>query len=265
MKLGIVHVNQEKMSGPYTDLITANFNKVKNADTVLVHKYVKHLKRATDTVFIYPTLLNRVDVVECIVSAVQDGCDGVLVACSGDPGVEEGRTLVNVPVVGPMEAALHLACTYGHKVGIVTVADRSWKEFNEMMAVKYGIAGRLAGVRQIDVPSSEAFTRGFMEPKLVVDAIARQAKLLVEEGANSIVLGSAGMSVMASSAGLSRVPEYDAPIFDCLSVGLKVAELKMTLQQKLGVPEYSRVGLGERMSDKDTNRLRTLFELAASA
>ena len=265
MKLGIVHVNQEKLSGTYTDLVTANFNKVKNADTVLVHKYVKHLKRATDTVFIYPTLLNRVDVVECIVSAVRDGCDGVLVACSGDPGVDEGRTLVNVPVVGPLEASLHLACTYGHRFGIVTTADRSWKEYNEMLATKYGVASRLAGVRQIDVPSSEAFTRGFSEPQFVVDAIARQAKLLVEEGANSIVLGSAGMSVMASSAGLARVPEYDAPIFDCLSVGLKLAELKVALQQKLGVPEYSRVGLGERVNDKDAQRLRTLFELPASA
>ncbi len=226
MKLCIVHVNQESLSGQYTELVTANFNRIKNADTVLVHKYVKHLKRATDTVFAYPTLLNKVDVVERALEAAREGCDGVLVACSGDPGVEEARTLMDIPVVGPMEAALHLACTYGHKVGIVTVADRSWKEYNEMMAVKYGLSSRICGVRQMTIPSMDAFTKGFAEPQFVVDEIARQAKRLVEDGANSIVLGSAGMSVMASAGGLSRVPEYDAPIFDCLSVGLKMAEVK---------------------------------------
>lgn len=259
MKIAVVHVNAEKYSGLYTELIAANFSRVKAEKTEIIHRYVRHLKRATDTVFAYPILRNRVDVTEEIVAAAAEGADAIMVACSGDPGVPEGRTMVSVPVIGPMEAALHLAATYGQKVGIVTVADRSWSEYCEMMVATHGLGARFAGVRRINTPSTEAFTKGFSQPEEMAREIHANAKALVEAGANAIVIGSAGLSVMATRAGLSAVSDYGAPIFDCLSVGLKVAELKAELHQKLRIPEYSRTGWGERIADGDVTRLRKLF------
>jgi len=259
MKISIVHVNCEALSGPYTKLIEANFNRAKRDDTVLDHRYVRRLKRASDTVFAFPILLNKVDVVEQILAAGRGGADGVLVACSGDPGIAEGRTLLSVPVVGPMEAALHLACTYGYKLGIVTVADRSWSEYCDMMTNNYGLGSRLAGVKSIKIPSMEAFTVGFEKPEVIANAVAETAEELVEQGADAIVIGSAGLSVISSAAGLTRTAASGAPIFDCLTVGLKMTELRVDLVKKFGLPETSRVGYSERLSDKDINRLTTLF------
>lgn len=261
MKICVVHVNCEELSAPYTRLIDANFARAKREDTVVVHRYVRRLKRATDTVFAFPTLLNKVDVVERLIAADREGFDAAMVACSGDPGVAEARSIASMPVVGPMEAALHLACAYGHKIGIVTVADRSWSECCEMMTSAYGLAGRLAGVGRIAIPSQQAFTTGFADPKPVAREIERTARDLVERGANAIVIGSAGLSVMASAAGLTRVPGNDAPIFDCLTVGLKVAELRADLTRKFGIPEVSRVGYSERLAPKDVDRLTNLFGL----
>ena len=259
MKISIVHVNCEALSGPYTKLIEANFNRAKRDDTVLDHRYVRRLKRASDTVFAFPILLNKVDVVEQILAAGRGGADGVLVACSGDPGIAEGRTLLSVPVVGPMEAALHLACTYGYKLGIVTVADRSWSEYCDMMTNNYGLGSRLAGVKSIKIPSMEAFTVGFEKPEVIANAVAETAEELVEQGADAIVIGSAGLSVISSAAGLTRTAASGAPIFDCLTIGLKMTELRVDLVKKFGLPETSRVGYSERLSDKDINRLTTLF------
>ncbi len=259
MKISIVHVNCEALSGTYTRLISANFNRAKRDDTVLEHRYVRRLKRASDTVFAFPILLNKVDVVEQIIAAGRGGADGVMVACSGDPGVAEGRTLLPVPVVGPMEAALHLSCAYGYKIGIVTVADRSWSEYCEMMANAYGLGSRLAGVKRIKIPSMEAFTVGFEKPEVVAKAVAETASELVEDGAGAIVIGSAGLSVMSSAAGLTQTPDTSVPIFDCLTVGLKMTELRVDLTKKFGLPEAGRAGFGERLSDKDTSRLTSLF------
>lgn len=264
MKLSIIHVNCEELSGPYTKLIEANFNRAKREDTVLEHRYVRRLKRASDTVFPFPILLNKVDVVEQFIAAGRGGADGAIVACSGDPGVAEARTLLSVPVVGPMEAALHLACSYGYKIGIVTVADRSWSEYCEMMANSYGLGTRLAGVRRIKIPSMEAFTIGFQNPEVVAKAVAETSSELVEQGADAIVIGSAGLSVMSSAAGLTCTPDSGAPIFDCLTVGLKMAELRVDLTRKFGLPEASRVGYGERLSDKDVGRLTNLFGMPVS-
>src|ERR1039457_2040822 len=50
MKICVVHVNAEKYSGSYTPLISANFEKAKAEGTTISHRFVQHLKRATDTV-----------------------------------------------------------------------------------------------------------------------------------------------------------------------------------------------------------------------
>ena len=51
----------------------------------------------------YESALAVPDVVAKIVQAEQDGMDAVIVDCMDDPGVEAGRELVSIPVVGPAE------------------------------------------------------------------------------------------------------------------------------------------------------------------
>jgi allantoin racemase len=263
MRICVVNVNQEAVSGPYTKVLTENFNRIKRDDTAIGWKYVKGLKRATDTVVSYFNQLNKTEIIECFYQAAKEGYDGAMVACSGDPGVYEAREITDIPVVGPMEAALMLACMYGYKIGIVTTADRRWSEFCEDLTVRYGIHSRLAGVERISIPSKEAFTKGFLDVNWVSKGIEEKSKKLIEEGANSIVIGSAGLSTIASAAKLYKVAEYDAPIFDCLSVGLKMLELRVDLHQKMGIPPASRAGAHERLSDEDTQRVRVLFGLKA--
>jgi allantoin racemase len=261
MRICVININEASVSGPYTELLTQNFNRIKREDTVLGWKYVKALKRATDTVMSYFIQLNRTEIIEGFYEAYQEGYDGAMVACSGDPGVYEAREIVDIPVVGPMEAALFTACMHGYKFGILTVADRRWAEYCEEMTLRYGIRGRLSGIERISIPSSEAFTRGFLELDWIGAEILEKSKKLVETGANSIVIGSAGLSTMASAARISKVPEYEAPIFDCLSVGLKMTELRVDLQKKAAIPPISRAGAHERLKDKDVARVRKLFNL----
>lgn len=261
MKICVVNINEESVSGPYTKLLTANFNKVKRDDTELGWKYVKRLKRASDTVMSYFIQLNRTDIIDCMYEAYQDGYDAIMVACSGDPGVYEGREIVDVPVIGPMEASLFAACMYGQKYGILTVEDRRWAEYCEDMTVRHGIHNRLAAVERISIPSSEAFTKGFMDLDWMGRELIDKSKKLIEKGANSIVIGSAGLSTIASAAGVYKVPGLDAPIFDCLSTGLKMAELRADLHKKIGMPPISRIGSHELLQGKDISRVRKLFGL----
>jgi allantoin racemase len=265
MKICVVHVNCEELSQDYTALISANFDRVKRPETEIVHKYVARLRRAADTVFAFPIILNKIDIVQRMVEAEAEGADAVMVACSGDPGVTEARTLLDIPVIGPMEAAIHLSAQYGKKIGIVTVQDPSWVEYCETMVETAGVAGRLAGVEKIDIPSSQAFTVGFADPAPVRASIVAAAERLVERGAASIALGSAGLSVMASNTGLAEVPGTGIPIFDSLSVGLKIAELRADLQKSLGLPPISRHGVFEKLDAKNRDRIVRLFGLGWNA
>jgi len=57
------------------------------------------------------------EVIKHVKAAEDDGYDALISWCGGDPGVEEARTLVDIPVIGPGEAMHLLASYFGKKVG----------------------------------------------------------------------------------------------------------------------------------------------------
>jgi len=258
MKLCVVHINAETGSEPYTAQIDAIFQAIKRSDTEITHRYAR-LKRASDTVFSYPYLLNKVDVIHRLLDADREGFDGAMVACSGDPGVAEARSLASIPIVGPLEAALHLACGYAYKFGVVTVEDRAWSEVCEMLVASNGLMSRCAGVRRIDITSHEAFTKGFSDGQFVVKEIEKQARILVDQGASAILLGSAGLSCIASTANFKEIPGMGVPVFDVLSIGLKTLEMRVDLTKQHGLPVTSRTGYMQQFAVKDADRVRKLF------
>lgn len=259
MKLCIIHINAEKGSEPYTKLIDGIFEKIKEQRTELTHRFAR-LKRASDTIFAYPYTINSLDVVHRFAEASNEGFDGAMVACCGDPGIIQGRSLSKIPVVGPFAATMHMACEYGAKFGVVTVIDRPWLEYTEGLIASNGLQSRCAGVAGIEISSMEAFTKGFAGPEFVAEEIVRQSRKLVENGANSIVIASAGLSCIASVAGLNQIKDLGVPIFDSLSIGLKTLELRVTMTQRTGLPVTSRVGLTEFFKPEDSARVQGLFK-----
>jgi Asp/Glu/hydantoin racemase len=259
MKIGVVHVNTEVASGPYTKLITSNLERAKGSDTEIVHRYVQHLRRATDTAIAYPTLMNKVDVVTQMVELEAEGVDAVMVACSGDPGVAEARSLLHIPVVGPMEAAMGLVVGYGWRFGILTVADRTWSSWLEQIVVSYGFSTRYGGQRQLETPTAAIFTEGFDNPDLVRADIEARAQEFAQMGVEAILIGSAGLSTFATHTGISKTKDPVMPVFDVISVGLKVAELRAELQAKLGVPAVSRAGWFSEFDTRNRERVDALF------
>jgi allantoin racemase len=259
MKIGVVHVTTEAASGPYTEMITANLDRAKSHGTEVMHRYVGHIRRASDTAIAYPTLLNKVDVAGEMVKLEADGADAVLVACSGDTAVAEARSLVSIPVVGPMEAAMMLACSYGWRFGILTVEDRTWASWMDQAAHNAGLGDRYAGLRRLHTPTPVVFTDGFRDPGPVLEDMRARAHELVRDGADAIVLGSAGLSTFASRAGFSKLEDPEVPVFDVISVGLKFAELRAELQQQLGVPPVSRAGWHAEFDRGNRERVNRLF------
>jgi allantoin racemase len=259
VKIGVVHVTAEAVSGPYTKLITANFERAKADGTEILHRFVGHLRRATDTAIAYPTLLNKVDVIAEMLELERAGADAVMVACSGDTGVPEARSLLRIPVVGPMEAAMTLALGYGWRFGVVTVEDSTWSSNIEQMVQAYGLRDRYAGLRTLETPTSVVFTKGFEDPDMVRDDILARVREMVSHGAEAICLGSAGLSTFAGHFGISSHDDPVVPIFDVLTVGLKFAEMRAELQQRLGIPEVSRAGWFATFAPEDRVRVNKLF------
>jgi allantoin racemase len=167
------------------------------------------------------------DTLRCIVEAERDGIDGVVINCMGDPGLYAARQLVSIPVVGPYQAAGHMACTLGHRFSVVTVLDSVVPMFWDRAAV-YGFRSSLASVRVVDIAVLDLeANRDRMTERIVEEA----AVAVREDGADTIVFGCTGMAGVAQGvAEQLRARGLDVPVIDPAPAALKLCEVLVDMR-----------------------------------
>jgi allantoin racemase len=141
--------------------------------------------------------------------------DATIIACFDDTGLDAARCLSLAPVIGIGEAAFHLASMIAHKFGVVTTLSRSIAPIEHNLQ-KYGLASRCSGVRASDVRVLE-----LEEPESNArKSIAEQIERALDDGAEAIVLGCAGMADLASD--LARTS--GVPVLDGIACAVVLAE-----------------------------------------
>ena len=168
-----------------------------------------------DEVFSIPGLLEEVRKGE------DSGCQGTVIACFDDTGLDAARCLASGPVVGICEAAMHTASLLANGFSIVTTLKRSIPALEEL-AVKYGMSQQCHRVRAAEVPVLELENPDSEATKLIRVEIQ---KALDEDRSEAIVLGCAGMVDLAAE--LSK--EFDVPVIDGVSAAVKLVESLVAL------------------------------------
>ena len=141
------------------------------------------------------------------------GCDAVLLACFGDPGLAALKELSPVPVVGMAEAACHLACLFGRQFSIVTGGERWGAMLHEFVAGQ-GLSARLASVRTVAPTGAEIA----VDPERALATLAESCRACAEEdGAEAVILGGAGLAGLAGRIA-GGVP---VPVICSLEAGLR--------------------------------------------
>ncbi len=64
-----------------------------------------------------------------------------------DLGVDGGRSAVDIPVVAPMEACLHVAALLGDRFGLIIYHEKLLA-FNRAIVRRYGMEERIVGFRR---------------------------------------------------------------------------------------------------------------------
>lgn len=118
------------------------------------------------------------------------GSDAYVIACFGDPGLDAARELVDVPVVGIAEAAMHVAAVSGRHFGVVTTLSRTLGRAEDLVA-RYGMADACvslsgSGIPVLDLEDTTSEAVGTIAD-LAAEAVTRHR-------ADVIVLGCAGMA-----------------------------------------------------------------------
>jgi allantoin racemase len=170
----------------------------------------------------YEDALAVPDVLAKVRAAEAEGTDAVIIDCMADPGLSPARELASIPVVGPAQAAMHLAAILAHRFSVVTVLERD-VPLIDRLARLYGLEGKLASARPVNIPVLELDR----DRERLVEALAEQsARAVTEDGAHAIVFGCTGMRGLAQQVeqALSNLQSRTVPVIDPGLAALKLAE-----------------------------------------
>jgi len=147
----------------------------------------------------------------------------VIIGCFGDPGLAPLREVLDCPVVGPFEAAIHAGLQLGARVGVVTILDSVVPMLDHLVR-GMGLSLRYAGARAIDVPVLELRN----DPDRIAKQVIESGSGLVRGGADVLVLGCMSLAFLGIAE--RTAPIIGVPVINPARCALKTAEALVSQQ-----------------------------------
>lgn len=189
------------------------------ADTAKVEILVRDTKEGPFSIeSSYEEALSVPNALREVKSAEDEGFDGVIIGCYGDPGLDAAREIVRIPVVGPAESSMHVAAMLGHSFSILTVLDNVVPMLKRIARVA-GLDSKLASVRSIATP---VLSLGDSR-KTTTDRLAEVGEKAIEQdGADTLILGCMSMAFLGLNEDLES--RLNVPVVNPALAALKILE-----------------------------------------
>ena len=188
----------------------------------------------------YLEFVNEAQVCEAALAAERAGYDAFALGCFYDPALRAARSLVDIPCVGLSETCMLVACSLGHRFGLVSL-EGAQRAQHEELARAYGLKERLAGVVPMDPPIDEYMLEvGKEEARPLLDAFGEACRRLVEMGAEVVIPGDGFLNEFVWRHGV-RTAHGGAVVMDALGTLFRYAGFMAGARAALGL-QVSRVG-----------------------
>ena len=204
-------------------------------DTEIDVHHVKYSSYAFNASYL--EMLNTVWIIDGIISAEQQGYDAAIIGCGNDPGLQEARQAVDIPVIGPSEAAMLLACSLGSKFSVITVMDE-FIPVSDRNIRNYGLAARAAGPVKVHQMGDNPFKALFdmvENPGSINPQFETLCHECIDNGAEVIIPACASLSPATSLLGYKTVPDTGVPVLDITQAAVKLAETLVDLKRSTGL------------------------------
>jgi allantoin racemase len=187
----------------------------------------------------YATHLADLQVIENIITAEREGYDAVAISCFLDPGLEEARSMVDIPVVSSCETSLLISSMLGHSFGFLTL-DETMAGFLRKLVVRHGFGDRVKMVAAMDPPIDEhELDSAFAGSPAFVARFSAQAERMVAQGADVVIPAEGVLNVALVRNGVRAVA--GAPVLDSYGSLIALAETMVRLRRISGLG-VSRAG-----------------------
>jgi len=205
--------------------------------------------------YAYSTELHTQRLVAHARTAEAQGYDAFAIGIVQNPGLRAIRTLVDIPVAGYGEAAMHLACQLGRRFSVLAFNPDLLDLLDEQID-GYGLRSRAAPTTLIETDYATV-ARGFDDSAPLVAAFEAAAARAIAAGADVLIPGQMVLAQILWQSGVRRVE--GAPVIDAFAATLKTAELLAELRRDAGVWHSRRGFWGARPPDHLIDSARALY------
>ncbi|MFC1816398.1 aspartate/glutamate racemase family protein [Thermodesulfobacteriota bacterium] len=178
---------------------------------------------------------------EAYVRAEREGFDAAVPLGMLDLGADGGRSLVDIPVIGPAQASLHVAALLGERFGLICYQASSIPR-HRVQVRTYGMENWIAGYRTVSMPIRE-MTR---HRDQMTETFVRQARALInDEGADVIIPnGISQCPVHIKPDWLSK--ELGVPVVEGIGAPIRVAAMLVGLSLRHSRIRWPKSSLPEK-------------------
>lgn len=186
----------------------------------------------------YPQRLADIQIVENAITAERQGYDAVAVSCFLDPGLEEARSMVSIPVVSSCETALLVASTVARSFGLITLSEAMAAHLRRLVD-DYGFRERVKAITALDPSMNEhELDAAFAGSPAFVERFSRQASVLLGQGVDLIIPAEGVLNIALVRNRVRTVGA--APVLDSYGSLLAFAEMMVQLRRRSGLQTSRR-------------------------
>ncbi|HUG29940.1 MAG TPA: aspartate/glutamate racemase family protein [Candidatus Limnocylindria bacterium] len=195
--------------------------------------------------YYYPKHLMEIGVFDAVRRLEAEGYDAVVVGCCYDPGVKVAREIVDIPVVGPLEAAMNHASYFGHRFTVITDHRKALPWLEDLVRL-HGTTNCRA-VRAIDWYVTDMIKD---TSAVADDAAAACIAALREDASEVVILGCTIIGGCLEREIMRTGRHRELPILNPNLLALKTAETLADLH-RAGKYTISRSGFYQRHEQHD--------------
>ena len=159
------------------------------------------------------------DLLRVIKEGEEKGYDGVIINCFGNPGLEEARRLVKIPVIGAGEASFLKIKEMEQNFSVLTTVEEAVRRVKRN-ARKCNVESFLVSVRPLGMHVLELSQKKRLRKALVIEG----GKAVQEDHAEIVVLGCTGMA--GNAEWLSK--KLGVPVVDPAKTALEMTTKVLT-------------------------------------
>lgn len=251
-------VHATKECAGFIDALSQHLNAIKRSDTKIAFNSVDH--GSLDLDFNATVALNTFGpggFLNKLIEAERQQYDAIAVGCFLDPALDEARELIDIPIFGLAETAMHVACTMGAKFSGIAFSEKHAQFLNGLVR-KYGLESRAVPFTSLGMGLDRLFGEGYSDASQILDLVRKSVKQLTDAGAEVILPACSAIGMLLVK---EKISEMDgALILDVNALLLKNVEAMVEYHTLTGIKTRSRKLLYKKPSQDKMDKILEIYQ-----